>query len=72
MYTQLSEIPLDKKQHLIDEWIFSERNRKILKRKLLDGITHERVAEEFDMSTRRIKDIVKDGKAVILEKSNNT
>ena len=72
MYTQLSEIPLDKKQHLIDEWIFSERNRKILKRKLLDGITHERVAEEFDMSTRHIKDIVKDGKAVILEKSNNT
>lgn len=44
-------------EHLIDEWIFSERDRKILKRRLLDGITYERLAEEFDMSARQIKNI---------------
>jgi hypothetical protein len=45
-------------EHLIDEWIFSERNRAILKRRLLDGIGFEALAEEFDMSVRQIKNIV--------------
>lgn len=44
---------------LIDEWVFNERNRSILKRRLLDGLTYERLAEEFDMSERQIKKIVK-------------
>ena len=45
-------------EHLIDEWIFSERDRKILKRRLLDGICYEPLAEEFDISVRQIKTIV--------------
>lgn len=43
---------------LIDEWIFSERDRNILKRRLLDGITYERIAEEFNLSVRQTKNIV--------------
>lgn len=43
---------------LIDEWIFSERDRAILKRRLLDGIKYEQLAEEFDLSVRRTKSIV--------------
>lgn len=43
---------------LIDEWIHSERDRAIMKRRLIDGITHERLAEEFDMSVRQIKRII--------------
>jgi AraC-like DNA-binding protein len=43
---------------LIDEWIFSERDREILKRRLLDGICFEPLADEFDMSVRQIKRIV--------------
>ena len=42
----------------IEEWILNEKYRGILKRRLLDGITYEKIAEEFDMSTRQIKDIV--------------
>ena len=38
----------------INEWIFSERDRAILKRRLLDGITYERLAEEFDMSVQNV------------------
>lgn len=45
-------------EHLIDEWIFSERNRKIAKRKLLDGVTFEKLAEEFDLSVQQVKTIV--------------
>lgn len=47
--------------YLIDEWIFSERDRKILKRRLLDGICFEPLAEEFDLSVRQIKNIVYKG-----------
>lgn len=43
---------------LIDEWIHSERDRKILKRRLLDGITYECLAEEFDLSATQVKNIV--------------
>ena len=56
-------------EHIIDEWIFNERDRKILKRKLLDGITHERVAEEFDMSVRRFKVIVKKGTEILAKQT---
>ena len=48
--SQISEI--------IAEYIHSERDRKILERRLIDGITFERLAEEFDLSVRRVKTIV--------------
>lgn len=43
---------------LIDEYIHSERDRAILKRRLVDGIFFEPLAEEFGMSDRQIKTIV--------------
>ena len=42
----------------IDELIFNERDRAILKRRLLDGICYEPLAEEFGLSVGRIKQIV--------------
>lgn len=45
-------------EFLIDEWIHSERDRKILKRRLLDNICYEPLAEEFDLSVRQVKSIV--------------
>lgn len=50
-------------KQLIDEWIFSDRDRRMLKRKLIDGITYEQLAEEFDLSVRQAKEIIKKGKA---------
>ena len=29
--------------YLIDSWIFNERNRKIVKRKMIDGITFQQI-----------------------------
>ena len=43
---------------LIDEWVHSERDRAILKRRLIDGIVFEALAEEFDLSVRQVKTIV--------------
>lgn len=46
---------------LIDEWIFSERDRKIIKRRLLDHIAFEDLAEEFYLSVQQTKSIVYKG-----------
>lgn len=43
---------------LIDDHIHSERDRRILKRRLCDGIVYEALAEEFDMSDSQIKRII--------------
>lgn len=51
-------LPRSELEKLIDEWILKERDRSILKRRLLDGLTYEALAEEFDMSVRQIKRIV--------------
>lgn len=58
-YSQISK--------LIDEWILNERNRKILKRRLLDGICYEPLAEEFDLSVRQIKNICYKGETKIFK-----
>ena len=41
--------------HVIDEYIHSERDRSIIKRRLIDGISIERLAEEFDRTPRAMQ-----------------
>ena len=53
---------------LIDEYVHSERDRKILKRRLIDGLTYEGLAEEFDLSVTQIKRIVYKGEDIIFKK----
>ncbi len=58
---QVKDISRSELESLIDEWIIgrnAERDRKILKRRLLDGLTYDRLSEEFDLSVRQIKNIV--------------
>lgn len=62
----IDNIPNSELERLIDEWVKSERNRKILKRRLIDGIHYEKIAEEFELSDRQIKTIVKKEKENIL------
>ena len=45
-------------RELIAEYIHSERDRGILARRLIDGITFERLAEEFEMSPKQVRVIV--------------
>lgn len=52
-------------EHLIDEWILNERDRRILKRRMIDGICYEPLAEEFDLSVQRVKAIVYKGQEKI-------
>jgi hypothetical protein len=43
---------------IIDQWVFNERDRALLKRRLLDGICFDKLAEEFGLSVQRTKEIV--------------
>ena len=59
MRLNLDEISNSQLEKIIDEWIHSERDRLILKRRLIDGIYYEPLADEFNMSVRQIKEIVR-------------
>ena len=52
----------------IKEFIHSERDRKILHRRLIDGITFEKLAEEQEMSVRQIKNIVYKAEDILFRK----
>lgn len=60
-------------ERLVDEWIVGyancERDRAILKRRLLDGVLFEPLAEEFDLSVRAVQAIVYRGVEKISRKN---
>ena len=53
---------------LIREYVHNERNREILKRRLIDGRTYEQLAEEFDLSPRQVKNIVYKTEKILFSK----
>ena len=52
---------------LIAEWVMNERNRKILHRRLIDGVRFDDLAEEFDLSVTQTKNIVYKYRSRILQ-----
>ena len=72
MGRKVEECGLDRQQigELIDRWIFSERDRKLLCRRMLDNIRFDDLAEEFDLSVRQTKKIVYKGEERVLAKAN--
>lgn len=58
---KLKDISKTAVETAIDEYIIgknAERDRKIMKRRLVDGICYEPLAEKFELSVRHIKTIV--------------
>ena len=45
-------------ERLISEHVHSQRDRDVMRRRLIDGICFEPLAEEFDLSVSQIKRIV--------------
>lgn len=45
-------------EYLINEWIFNVRDRDIVRRRILDGLSFEELSEEFNLSVQRTKAIV--------------
>ena len=58
---RLSDLDISKPQliELTEFYVFNARNKSLFLRKI-EGYTYEEVAEEFNLSTVRTKEIVKD------------
>ena len=54
----MRDISRTEMEHLIDEWVLNERDRRIMKRRMIDGICYEPLAEEFNLSVTSVKNIV--------------
>ena len=52
---------------LIEQYIHDERDRKLLWRRLHDGISFEPLSVEFGLTARRCNDIVKECQTIIFE-----
>ena len=55
-------------RELIAEHIHSSRDRIILEKRLIDGLTYERIAEDMDMSPRQIKNIIYKNEGILFSK----
>lgn len=59
--TPTRAISRDEFEFAVDQWVIGrngERNRAIIKRRYIDGIGFEPLAEEFDLSVSQVKRIV--------------
>ena len=57
-FFDFSGLPKDACEEIIDQWIFNEKHRYILKRRLLDGISYPELSKECGLSERQLKTIV--------------
>lgn len=67
----IKEVSRSQIEYAITEWIIgknTERNRRILKRRLIDGICYEPLAEEFELSVQQVKNIVYKYEKIIFSK----
>ena len=40
------------------EWVTNERDRNIMHDRMINGMVYDRLAEKYDLSVRRLKQIV--------------
>ena len=66
----LEELSRSQIEYLIDEWIKSERDREMLKSRLLDGLTFERLSERYELSVTQTKTIVRKSKDILVSKAH--
>lgn len=50
-----TDLSRDEIEYLIEQYIFNETDREILKRRLLDGVCYNQLADEFFLSEHRVK-----------------
>lgn len=54
----LDGMDADEIERIIDQKIHSQRNRQIIKRRLIDGLSFCELSEEFHLTERQIQNIV--------------
>ena len=57
----MKDYSVDELNILISQWIRGRnaaRNREIFRESFINGVTQEKIAEEYDMSVRQIQNII--------------
>jgi Mor family transcriptional regulator len=49
----------------IEDWIFNKRNREIIKKWWFDGVTHEDLAWEYQLSVRQVQNIIYEAEKIL-------
>ena len=62
----MPELSRSQYEEVISEWILSERDRQMMRRRFLDGIAFDQLAEEFNLSVQQTKRIVSCNRELIL------
>lgn len=70
MKIDFSDLSRDEIESLIDQYVIchrnAERNRMIYKRAVIDGVSQERIAEEFGLTPRQVQNIIRKTQAILL------
>ena len=61
------DLSRDRLDLLIEQHIFNERDRRILRRRWFDKIAVEPLAEEFELSVRWVKNIVYSSEKILIK-----
>ena len=56
-------------EKLINDWVFSQRDREIVKARLLDGLYYEEMESRFHLCERQLKKIVYKYQKIIYQKA---
>lgn len=64
----LEELSCSQIEYLVDEWVKNQRDRAILKSRLLDGLTFEKLSEMYDLSVTQTKTIVRKAEMILVSK----
>ena len=60
-------ITIDEVDAFINSYIFSARNRRLIREKWYDDITFEELAEKYNLSESQVKAIVKEAEILFCE-----
>lgn len=53
--------------YMVNETIHKKRDREIIIERFVDGVTLEKLAEKYDLSTRQIRRIVKKADPILIK-----
>ena len=64
----LEELSCSQIEYLVDEWVKNQRDRAVVKSRLCDGLTYERLSEKYDLSVTQTKNIVRKAEGILNSK----
>lgn len=60
-FFEATNLPVSVCEEMIDQWIFNDNHRRILKSRLIDGLNYLDLSKKYNLSVRRLKTIVYEG-----------